>query len=159
MPDKPVKLEGTDYLIGTLDVITQFQVARRLGPVLAILGESVREGITKTRTLFKPEAGESLADQVLNIELVPIAQALAKMSDEETNYILGACLDVCRRKVEPQGWAPVVVVGSGLNGAKPRLMFPDIQLTTLMGLVIHTIEENLMGFFTTAPPSSRGGTQ
>lgn len=159
MPDvkqpKLVKLEGIDYQVGILDVITQFQIARRLGPVLAILGESVREGIERARSLLKPNTGEKLDDQMLNIELGPLARALADMSDADSNYILGACLEVCYRKVEPQGWAPVVLAGSGLNGGKPRLMYPDIQLTTLMGLVVHTIEENLMGFFTTERQNSK----
>lgn len=153
---KIAKLEGIDYQIGTLDVITQFQVARRLMPVLAILGESVRDGIDNARKVLRPELGERLDDKMLNIKLGPLARALADMSDDDTNYILGACLEVCSRKVEPQGWAPVIVAGSSLNGGKPRLMYPDIKLTTLMGLMVHTIQENLGDFFTTERPSSKG---
>jgi hypothetical protein len=159
MANKTIKLDGVDYTIGTIDTITQFQVARRLGPVLAIFGESVRDGISRARSLLKPNSGEKLDDQMLNIELSPLAKALADMKDQDANYILGACLNVCHRKVEPQGWAPVIVEGSGTDGSKPRLMFPDIQLNTLMGLVVHTLQENLMGFFTTVPPSSPDGTQ
>jgi hypothetical protein len=155
--DKQVKLDGVDYVVGTLDVITQFQVARRLGPVIAILGDSIRDGMSRARSMLKPDS--KLSEQMLNIQLEPLAQSLARMSDQDTNYILGACLAVCQRKVEPQGWAQVIVTGSGMDGTKPLLMFPDIQLNTLMGLVIHTIQENLMGFFTTVPPSSPDGTQ
>jgi hypothetical protein len=121
-----VEINGQSYRIGRLDAKKQFHVARRLAPLLAGLGGAL-----------KPEA-KGFAELVS-----PIAEALAKMSDEDTDYVLDTCLMVVQRQ-QGEGWQNVMVKGGGL-------MFQDIDLPTMLRLAVAVIQQNLGSFFPGGP--------
>lgn len=129
-----VEVGGFSYRIGRIDARKQFHVSRRLMPLLAGLGGAAA---------LKSQAG---ADGFKKF-LVPISEVLSKMSDEDVDYVLDACLSVCQR-LQPNGQgAPVMARGGGM-------MFNDIDMGQMVQLSVHVIRENLSGFFPAATAES-----
>lgn len=113
-------LDGHVYRIGRMDALTQFHVARRLGPVIASLAEG--------------GADFSILDVMAGA-----TQVIAKMSDEDVNYIINRCLLVVARVVEGSRPAPV------MRGN--QFMFNDITMPQMVRLAVEVIKENLGPFF------------
>lgn len=116
------------YRIGTMDARKQFHVARRLAPVLAGLSESAGK------------SGGGLAKQIM-----PIAEALSKMSDEDVDYVLDTCLAVCQRAQGGGQFASVCASNGGL-------MFQDIDMPQMIQLTVAVIQGNMSGFFGAGSP-------
>ena len=121
-----VEINGQSYRIGRLDAKKQFHVARRLAPLLAGLGGAL-----------KGEA-KGFAEMVS-----PIAEALAKMSDEDSDYVIDTCLAVVARQ-QGSDWAGVMARNGGL-------MFQDIDLPAMLRLAVAVIQHNLGSFFPGGP--------
>jgi hypothetical protein len=117
------EIAGNTYRAGKMPTFTQFHVSRRLAPVLS--------GLAVT-------AGEEAANFAAFLQ--PIAEAVARMSDADCDFILDACLGVVQRQ-QGTSWAPVYV------GAKQALMFDDIDMAVMLQLAAKVIQENLGGFF------------
>lgn len=112
------------YTIGKMDALKQFHVARRLVPVLAAftkIGERV-----------------DLAEGFGVGALIPIAEALSKMSDEETEYIIQTCLSVVQR--QDSGKLQKVMV-------QGKFVYQDIKMPDMIKLTSETIMENMGDFF------------
>jgi hypothetical protein len=99
-----------------------------------------------------PQAGDEpkptddqQVDKAFNQVALPIAEALAGLSDEQVNYIIIACLKVCYYK-QDTGWARMTN-GSG------QIMNADLTLQDLLGVTVEVIKENLGGFFPGDQPS------
>ncbi|WP_343724939.1 phage tail assembly chaperone [Herbaspirillum huttiense] len=122
-----IKIGDHTYRIGRLDARKQFHVARRLAPVLAGLSGGAAK------------AGASLVAQ-----LMPIADALSKMADEDVDYVLDSCLAVCQRAQQGGQFAAVTVPSGGL-------MFQDIDMAQMIQLTVAVIQGNMAGFFAAAP--------
>lgn len=118
-------INGATYRIGKLTVFQQFHIARRLAPVLFSLGAAA--------------ANEEGGLQAFE----PVADALSKMSDADSEYVLMSCLDVVHRK-QGNDWANVRARGGGL-------MFDDISLGTMVQLTTAVIKENLGNFMDVLP--------
>lgn len=120
-----ITINNIKYQIGKLDAFKQLHLARRLAPCLFALGKVSSENLDI-------EGSAALA------LMGPIAEALSKMDDNDVNYIVTTCLNVCERQ-QSQGFARV------MNGS--NLMFQDIDLSIMMQLAIAVIKENLGNFF------------
>lgn len=129
-----VTIGQTAYRIGKLDAIKQFHLARRLAPIQLAMGMSAKDlaGLGK-------DADEL---SIMAAIMGPIADQVAKMSDDEVNYILRMCLGVVSRQ-GGEKWAKVMVGND--------LMFDDIEMPHLMRLTIAVVQENLGGFFAGLP--------
>lgn len=123
------EINGQQYRTGKLNAIQQFHVARRLAPALWAMGAAAA-GAELT----------DLSDAGALMKLGPVAEALAKMSDADTEYILKTCMSVVARQ-QGQGWAAV----QAQNGS--ALMFEDIDLPVMMRLTFVVVQENLGNFF------------
>ena len=119
-----IEVGGNSYRIGRLDARKQFHVARRLAPILPALG-GMKTG----------------KDMMMSI--APVAEALSKMSEEDTDYVLDTCLAVCQRIQGNGQGAPLMARGGGL-------MFQDIDMPQMIQLTIQVLRENLAGFFPAA---------
>jgi hypothetical protein len=125
---EPVEIGGQMYRIGRMDAKKKFHVARRLAPLLSAWSSA------------KPGAD-------MMQSLGPIADALSRMSEEDTDYVLDACLAVCQRE-QPNGqWAPVCTTSG-------RMMFQDIDMPEMVQLAVNAVRENLAAFFPGAPADS-----
>lgn len=138
-------LNGQTYRVDRLNAFQQFHVARRLAPALWALG--------KGAMLNAQAAGASFSDAVALGAIGPLVEVIAKMSNEESEYVLAACLGVCYRQ-SGNGWQKVYAEGGGL-------MFQDIDLPTMMQLTVAAIQENLGNFLNalpTAQPADAGAS-
>lgn len=118
-----VEIDGRTYRLGKLSAMTQFHVSRRLLPVF---------------TSLDGEKGEMLPR---------LMDAVSKLSDDDSEYVIGKCLADCAVKRDGDaGWAPIY-----RNG---QLMFEEIGMAGMLRLTFATIEENLASFFTGLPSGS-----
>ena len=122
-----IEINGQLYRVGKMPALTQFHVSRRLAPVLAAMGFSAEKF-----------AGASIEDA-----LGPIAQVVAKMPEDDVNYIIFAALDVVQRK-QGERYSPVRA-GNG------RMLFEDIDMPTMLRLTVEAVKVSLGGFFALLP--------
>jgi hypothetical protein len=105
---------------------------RRLAPLLAQMGvslQTIQSGISADLTDFLPALG-------------PITNALAKISDDDANYIIFTCLEVVSRQ-SGEKWSRIT---SGMN-----LMYDDIDMPTMLRLVVEVLKVNLGSFMQGLP--------
>lgn len=130
---KTTEIAGITYTIGKLEAFEQMHVARRILPILPYLVGA-----------FASHSGELSQDSILEIAMGGFADAFAKMSDDDVNFVTWTCLGVCKRKQE-QNFARVMA-------NKNTLAFDDIELDTILGLTVAVVEENLARFFPISQP-------
>lgn len=132
----PITFEigGVNYQASHMDAITQFHVARRLAPVLPAL-----KALSGTDGNGGP-AWSSLS---------AISEIVAKMPDEDVNYVLDACLSrVSRRKEGETGWAKL------WNSNAKALMFQDLTFPEMLMIAVQVIAGSLGNFMAGLLPSS-----
>lgn len=117
------EISGQQYRAGRLDTFKQFHVSRRLVPVLTAMVQSRADN---------PSSFDAL--------VVPIAEAIAHMPDEECDFILHTCLAVAQRQ-QGEKWCNVFAPSS------QSLMFDDIDMGAMIQITMKVIQENLAGFF------------
>lgn len=136
MSNPEVTIGEEVYQIGKLPAMTQFHVVRRIGPVLAQMGVSVTE---------MAAAGKSLrADADLLSIMGTVSDVVARMSNEDVEYVIYSCLAVVRRR-QGERFMPVMTGKS--------FQFQDIDMQKMMHLTVEVLKENLGGFF----PAPLGG--
>ncbi|WP_147199263.1 phage tail assembly chaperone [Pantoea sp. MBD-2R] len=136
-----VDIADVNYRIAKLDVFQQLKVSRKLLPLLA--------GMLSDVGTLKAAAAEGDLYKALEKTLPTIAQTLADMSEEDTHAILHPCLSVVSRQ-QAKGWAPIFSQGV--------LMFDDLDLVTMLKLVMRVVEDSL-GSFLPELPVSPGAAQ
>ncbi len=136
-----VTIGDNAYQIGKLPAMTQFHVVRRIGPVLATMGVSITE---------MAAAGKSMNDEADMLTIMgTVSDVVAKMSNDDVEYVIYACLAVVRRRVPvPGGNDRYMNVLTGRS-----FQFQDIDMTVMMRLTVEVLRENLGGFF----PMPTGG--
>lgn len=110
---------------GFLDTFTQLHVARKLGPAVPMV-----QGLLDPANANK--------DKDLLFVLM-----LSQIDDSSTEYIIGKCLNVVKRKQESGPSAKI-------QAPDGSLMFDDIGLAGMLEITVAVIEENLGDFFRTA---------
>lgn len=122
-----LEVNGHTYAVGKLNALTQFHVSRRLAPMLAAMGislQSLQTGMNSSMEDFLPVLG-------------PITDMMAKMPDEDVNYIIFTCLAVVSRQ-SGEKFGPIT---QGQN-----IMYEDIDMPTMLRLVVEVVKENLGTF-------------
>lgn len=150
------QIKGHSYRVAKLSVFDQLKVSRKLLPVLA----SMLSDLGSIRALLPPDmfvAGTDDPEQqereaprinldalspVLEKMLPRIAGELSALSEEDTNAIIHPCLSVVSRQ-HMKGWTPVFNSGA--------LMFDDIDLFTMLGLVARVVADSLGNFLPALP--------
>lgn len=138
------------YRTGKLNAFKQLHVARRVAPVMMSLGKTLELvlGATPAKKANDAEAeglasvqpeDTTKADANAMVAMLPLAEALAAMKEEDVDYVINACLAVCELK-QGDAWQRVQA-GNG------RLMFDFIDLPIMMELTMTVIKENLVPFF------------
>jgi len=122
-----IDLDGKTYRIGKMSALAQFHVSRRLAPVLAAVGISLQV-LT---------AGSKASIEDMAAVLGPAAEVMAKMSDDDSNYIIFTCLQVVARK-DDERYAPVASGG--------LLAYQDIDMPIMIRLVVEVLRVNLGNF-------------
>lgn len=119
MADFTVK--GKNYRSAKMDVIKQFHVLRRMGPLYPNLMAALR---------LKNE------DPMMAISFG--VTAMSKLSDEDFNFILSACLSSCQINQGGQLWVALM--------ANNTLMFQDLVLEELLEISWNILRDNFEAF-------------
>lgn len=123
---------GHTYRAGKLDAFRQFHVSRRIAPIIPTL-------IPIFLTVMRDKSVTSNGDALAAL-LQPFADGLASMSDETSEYVIATCLSVVQRKTGEKTWANVWNMGASVS------MFDDIDLGTIMQIVIKVVADSLGPF-------------
>ena len=132
------EFKGNTYTIGKLSAFQQLHVARKVGPVITKM----------TETLVSLQRAN--ADAMMGDLFPPAMEVVSHMSEADVNEVVCTCLSVVRRL---DNGRPQIV----LQGMSP--MYQDVDFTVLLQLTIEVCKENLATFFpllnvgTTSNPS------
>jgi hypothetical protein len=155
---KEITVRGVRYQIGVLPARTQWNVLRRVAPVLKGAVPAIRDALTGAGpTVTAPADGEApsphengatgpsgrLVDVALTC-LAPLTDAISELSDADSDYVINVCLAVVRRWTEPGGWKPMTMGGAFMFAADDNLM-------TMIAVTGHVLMENLGGFLVELP--------
>lgn len=130
---KEVEVLGKSYQVGKMSAMRQMLILKRIAPVAGPM-QAIAAG-------FDDKAPEGA--------LRAVGDAVAALPDEALEFITNSCLDVCRMKQTGGGWAPVRKDGT--------LMFPDLDLLTVLSLAAHALIYNFRDFFCALPSIARAG--
>ena len=122
---KEIIVKGETYRVSRIPVMKLFLVAKRLMPVIAALIESAS---ASEAVAFEQLSGEDKQRKFQSF-VVPVAKAIAGMSDEDSVLIVGTCLgSVTRKRAGDTGFAPV------WSDAAQQPMFDDMDLSHILTL-------------------------
>lgn len=126
--------EGRTYRVNKIDARSQFHIVRRLAPVLGQIAPAV-------------QGGKGGMDA-----LPALADAIAKLSDDDADYVLFGLLKVISRKQDQGlGWGPVAT--------GTVLMYDDITMPTMLKLAWQALSHNMSGFFAALPSDLKEAAQ
>jgi hypothetical protein len=132
MDKKEIEVAGNVYRIGKLSVMQQFHVARKLAPILGSMTDTLKEAAKQN-----DQDGELLMKV-----MEPMANALAQMSFDDSEFVVNTCLATVERK-DGQGFQKIK--------AGSQFQYADIDLGVMMRLTFAVIQENLGNFFRGPP--------
>jgi hypothetical protein len=124
-----------------LGAIKQAHLMRRLLPLVASLTNLGKLNI-KALAASAQAAPGATAD-VARDAIMPIANAIAELSDEQFNYIIDLCMGQVRRE---EGEGANIRQVQIWNRAAQALQYEDIDLPVMLQICGEVIMENLAGF-------------
>ncbi|CCF09296.1 phage tail assembly chaperone [Pantoea ananatis] len=137
------EIKGIRYSAHKLSVFDQLKVSRKLLPVLAgMLGD------------FQAQRESSKGGNVnstIETVLPKIADAVAGLSEEDTNAIIFPCLAVVQRAHGKDRWVPVMQGND--------LAFDDIDLFSMLQIVGRVVGDSLGNFLPALPEKGTEGQQ
>jgi hypothetical protein len=123
-----------------------WHVTRRLAPVFGGLKEALPTMLVMLRSPAEGSSDEAVFENAATV-FEPIAQALARMPEDDSDYIMDACLRAVSVKMDgDRGWARVQAPGGAL-------MFDWITMQMMIQIVWHVLRANLTGFFPAGAPA------
>ena len=125
--ENEVEVEGKVYKIQSMNVFTQFHVARRLAALAPAILMYLQTPLEDRNNL---------------VLFYSMTDAFATMPEHDVNYILTNCLNTVLRKQE-NGWAKIQT--------ESGLMFDDITMPNMLKLTWEVIMKDIASFFPTAP--------
>jgi hypothetical protein len=134
--DPPIK-----YRINSMKVFDQAHVARKVMPIVFRMGASMAGATAKTdgapngvaTTNGHDEQSVAEQNEIIFDAMLPVADIIAKMSEEDFNYVLNKCLSACERY---NGATYVPLMRSN------QLMF-ELELTAMLRLTVEVVTDNL----------------
>ncbi len=138
-----VQIKDVRYSLAKLSVFDQLKVSRKLLPVLAGM-------LADFQVLREASQGGNMS-RAMETVLPKIADAVAVMSEEDTNAVIYPCLAVVSRRHGKDTWVPVFRDGV--------LVFDDIDLMTMLQLVGRVVGDSLGNFLPASPASVTEGQQ
>lgn len=129
------------YQSDRIGAIDQFNISRRLTPVVVALVPLINLGATPEE--ISAAIGSDLAKNARLIE--PALEAISKMSDDDVQFILSKTLSKVQRGVKDPVTA-VVMAWSPLWGAG-GLQYDDLSMPDMIRIVWNVLSEQLGGFF------------
>lgn len=140
-----VEIGADKYRVSSLHAMDQFNVFRRIAPLMRGLGEGF--------TSLPPEVMDKGLDDLGEAEVLrlfgPLMDVLAGMDDAQVSYVVNKCLARVQVQVPDGRWTAVMPTPG-------RFQFEDrMDMSTMFRLVIAVMQESgVLGFFTEAQGSS-----
>ena len=133
-----IPIGGHDYTIGRLNALDQLHVSRKIAPIIPnimpILTEVAKGDLEKVIASIETDENAELAGlEPLAKALEPFMEAIAKMPEDDVNYVIYKCLSVVKRN------GSVVCRGESI-------MFDDLDMNHLLPLTVAVIRTNLGNF-------------
>lgn len=133
-----IPIGGHDYTIGRLNALDQLHVSRKIAPIvpniMPILTEVAKGDLEKVIASIETDENAELAGlEPLAKALEPFMEAIAKIPEEDVNYVIYKCLSVVKRN------GSVVCRGESI-------MFDDLDMNHLLPLTVAVIRTNLGNF-------------
>lgn len=133
-----IPIGGHDYAIGRLNALDQLHVSRKIAPIIPnimpILTEVAKGEFSKTLESLENGATDELDGlEPLAQALEPFMEAIAKIPEDDVNYVVHKCLSVVKRN-------GAVVCRNG------TMMFDDLDMSHLLPLTVAVIRTNLGNF-------------
>ena len=133
-----IPIGGHDYTIGRLNALDQLHVSRKIAPIIPnimpILTEVAKGDLEKVIASIETDENAELAGlEPLAKALEPLMEAIAKIPEEDVNYVIHKCLSVVKRN------GSVVCRGESI-------MFDDLDMNHLLPLTVAVIRTNLGNF-------------
>jgi hypothetical protein len=128
------EVNGRNYRSAKMDAMTQFNVIRRLAPIMEPLGEFIKAGAPKPNGEMNKENAMVMA--------MPIIKAIAELPEETTDFVISTCMSLVRRSEgQDRGWAPV------WNVQAHRPQMDDIDMVTMLQIVVNVLGGSFERFF------------
>jgi hypothetical protein len=146
------EVSGQAYSVGTIPLLTSVEIIAKLSPMFAM-------GLFDY-AMFQAKAASEEENEKHKFELIllfpGITREFAKMTSEDRNSVIIACLSACTRKVPgggAGGWAPVWAVGATSSN------FPDLNsnMLAIFEIVFNVLRIKFGAFFFAALSLSSGG--
>ena len=133
-----IPIGGHDYTIGRLNALDQLHVSRKIAPIIPnimpILTEVAKGDLEKVIASIETDENAELGGlEPLAKALEPFMEAIAKMPEDDVNYVIYKCLSVVKRN------GSVVCRGESI-------MFDDLDMNHLLPLTVAVIRTNLGNF-------------
>lgn len=133
-----IPIGGHDYTIGRLNALDQLHVSRKIAPIvpniMPILTEVAKGDLEKVIESIEADENAELGGlEPLAKALEPFMEAIAKMPEDDVNYVIHKCLSVVKRN------GAVVCRGESI-------MFDDLDMNHLLPLTVAVIRTNLGNF-------------
>ena len=157
---KKVKVGGTEYMIGRLDLFEAMNLSRICAPILPVLFHEVLSRVALAVLHSKKEDEATPEERIAEIGTLiqlstPILQAIAKMPRDDFETVIRTGLSCIERRVG-KSWQKVMQNG--------ELIFDDIDQQTAFTLVVHVLARELrptiaaLGFSAGAAAQAKKGT-
>lgn len=125
------EINGHNYRAEKLDAMKQWHVSRKLAPLIPVM-------LPAFLAMKDLESMDEDLPGLANM-LQPLANGLADMSDESSEYLINTCLTVVQRQVGTT-WGRVWDIPSKTP------TFSDIDMLVMMKIVIQVIQDSLGSF-------------
>lgn len=145
------EIGGIRYRARRMNARDQFFVVRKLTPLAGSFIPMIQA------TAKQNAAGGNVLGAIMSLDVaqvMPLAQGIASLPEADTDELLARCLShVQRASTSPAGttWAPVW----STSASKP--MFEDMDLMTLLSIVVHVVRKDLANFMLALFSGSTGG--
>lgn len=145
-----------NYKFNKLNAITQFHIVRRIAPVagelITVLSNSKTFKKMKSDGLDKINMDKIDFDEIAK-ELSPVLNAIAKLPDDDVEYVVNKLLSGVSRQVSNQGGYQKIITNDNV------IMFEDIKenLGLMFSLAGKSFAQNLGGFINALPSGLKEG--
>lgn len=124
---------GVTYSVGNINGVDQFHLFRRLAPMVATMG------VQMFQLLSGKQAAEGMSKTDWMLLAAPLVGEMAKMPQEDVDYIIQNSLKVVRRR-DGDAWAPLL-------NAQGQLMFQNLGMVAMLRIILEVLRHNLDDFF------------
>ncbi|RJL71687.1 phage tail assembly chaperone [Acinetobacter radioresistens] len=137
-----MKIDNHNYTIGRLNALDQLHVSRKIAPIvpnlIPIISEVAKGGLAKAIEAIDANSENLDGVDISNLDglstaLAPLMNAIAAMSEDDTNYVIHKTLSVVHRE------GAILCRGESI-------MFDDLDMMQILPLVIAVIRHNLGNF-------------